>query len=465
MGVLLVLAHRLDADEGQILTGAWNLFHGARLYEDFFEFIGPGSFYWVAGFFRVLGPSYASAIAASASLLLVGIWAFHASARLVIDVPRVRWGASLLWVLLIATPPFINHNTYSSLLATVVAWCLLRILPRRGADGGVAPARSNVWLAAVAGVLSGTTLYVLQPKGLALIGVGVVTLVVSDLLLNPRPGRSLRRLLLLPYLAGLAVVILGGAMAWGMAPFAALATVARGNLAMNHAALSHSYLPLGVALGLALLAGAACYRGGHLDRRITFLLALQVGLWASTAHLPDAWHLAVNSFPLLLVLGHLADRPFNRASPGLWTRSVSVLFVAVAGLGVGGALVRNLEDTRGTAEWLTELRSTLGGEDFFAFTFLPSFYLELGVPNPYFNSVLYEGSHPTSHFHRNVALLETYRPRYVIADYSSVAKYGHSRDNPVDEFIRARYRPVRALPHAGGALEIWELAPGGGARR
>ena len=139
------------------------------------------------------GVFLSTALVASACLLVVGIWAIDASARLVMDRPEARWGASLLWVLLVTTPPFINHNRYSSLLATVVAWCFLRILPRDGAGGREPDGRSRAWVAGSAGALSGTVLYVLQPKGLFLVLVGMATLVIREFPGGPPSWRAGRR--------------------------------------------------------------------------------------------------------------------------------------------------------------------------------------------------------------------------------------------------------------------------------
>jgi hypothetical protein len=193
---------------------------------------------------------------------------------------------------------------------------------------------------------------------------------------------------------------------------------------------------------------------GLLDRFGRSLLILQGGLWASTAHNPDFWHLWINSFPLLLLVGRSGGRSFSQtATPG-WRRGLAILF-SVAALGVmGGSVVRNISDARATRVWLSELRSHLGNEDFLLFTFLPSLYIELKVENPYYNSLLLVRSHPREHFERNVAILSEQQPRYVILDYGSVQKYGHSLDIPVDRFIREHYS--RAWPHGGGTLETWE---------
>src|ERR1017187_8562357 len=44
-------------DEGIVLQGAQRILHGQVLYRDFFWFLTPGSFYWMALLFRVFGNS------------------------------------------------------------------------------------------------------------------------------------------------------------------------------------------------------------------------------------------------------------------------------------------------------------------------------------------------------------------------------------------------------------------------
>lgn len=454
-GVVLTLAHRLSADEAQVLTGAWNLFNGQRIYEDFFEFIGPASFAWVDLFFRAFGPHYAAALVSAQVLLVGSLLAFWGVGRSVVGTGAPLVAATVLWLVIATAPPFINHNSYSSFLATGFAYCMVVVL-----QGGTRR------YAAAAGGLAALTFFFLQPKGAALLAVGAVTLVALDRA-RPRPNTFG------PFLIGAAGVGAVGFWIWGFWPIAALLTVALGNVAMNH--LTLSYLPLIGAAVLGVLVAWACHREGLLDRAAVFLLLLQAGLWGSTLHLPDAWHMAINSFPLLILLGKLAIVSLRSsaeayagaeagegAPPVHWARApcsarlLTSLFVLVVGLWVGRSLVRNVQDTRVAAEWRAVLEAELGGEPFFAFTFLPSFYLELNVPNPYFNSVLYVGSHPAEHFERNVEVLLREQPPFVLADYATVARYGHSMNNPVDEYIRGHYRLKSEFAHQAGVVEVWE---------
>ena len=80
---LIAIAHCLPftryvwllADEGVLLEGSDRLLHGDKIYTDFFEFLPPGGFIIVAGWFRIIGISLFSA-RLLAILTIVGISCF-----------------------------------------------------------------------------------------------------------------------------------------------------------------------------------------------------------------------------------------------------------------------------------------------------------------------------------------------------------------------------------------------------
>ncbi len=50
--------YMLGTDEGTLDYGAVRVVHGQVFARDFFEVIGPGTFYWLAVFFKLLGISF-----------------------------------------------------------------------------------------------------------------------------------------------------------------------------------------------------------------------------------------------------------------------------------------------------------------------------------------------------------------------------------------------------------------------
>src|SRR5215469_13990204 len=49
---------QFGTDEGTLDYGAVRVFHGQVFARDFFEVIGPGTFYWLAAFFKLFGISF-----------------------------------------------------------------------------------------------------------------------------------------------------------------------------------------------------------------------------------------------------------------------------------------------------------------------------------------------------------------------------------------------------------------------
>src|ERR1700723_235710 len=50
--------YMLGTDEGTLDYGAVRVVHGQVFARDFFEVIGPGTFYWLAAFFKLFGVSF-----------------------------------------------------------------------------------------------------------------------------------------------------------------------------------------------------------------------------------------------------------------------------------------------------------------------------------------------------------------------------------------------------------------------
>ena len=88
--LLLARSFPIQSDEGYTLNGAWQLWTGMRMYDDFRLFVGPGSSYAVYAVWRIAGsPSFLAARLASlalsfwgrpASICCCAVWGRGASA-------------------------------------------------------------------------------------------------------------------------------------------------------------------------------------------------------------------------------------------------------------------------------------------------------------------------------------------------------------------------------------------------
>lgn len=118
----------LEPDEGILLEGAQRILDGQLPYRDFFSFYTPGSFYLVAGLFRIFGDSFAVArfsIAIIGALFPVLTFALarrgcsRGMAAFVALLTALAGGAYRFLVL---------HNWYSTFLACLALYAVMRML-------------------------------------------------------------------------------------------------------------------------------------------------------------------------------------------------------------------------------------------------------------------------------------------------------------------------------------------------
>ncbi len=149
-------------DEGVWYGAADRLAGGERLYVDFFEFLPPGSFLIVQGWFQLVGSSFAAArglavLTLSAIAVLAYLGCREASRS---NLPSVM--AVLFW--LTASPPMwlmeVNHHWFTTLFSTAAALMALRGCRAEPGSGPGSPAPSLL-----CGLAAGTAAMVTPTQG------------------------------------------------------------------------------------------------------------------------------------------------------------------------------------------------------------------------------------------------------------------------------------------------------------
>jgi hypothetical protein len=144
----------LETDEGLLVSGAVRVARGQVFARDFVEIVGPGTFYWVALFFRLLGETFvAERTCLFVTSLATGLLMYFLSRRICskyqilssIILAGTYFGT--LW-------PTISHHVDSNCFALLSVACLMMWHDRR-----------KDYLLFVAGSLIGVTTCFLQPKG------------------------------------------------------------------------------------------------------------------------------------------------------------------------------------------------------------------------------------------------------------------------------------------------------------
>jgi 4-amino-4-deoxy-L-arabinose transferase-like glycosyltransferase len=120
----------LNGDEGIVLQGAERILQGQVLYRDFFSFLTPGSYYWLALFFKLFGSSM---LVARAVLVVEGALLSVLTYLLARRVCS-RWSALLAaYFVTVACVPFrflVLHNWESTLWAYVSLYCAVWFLQK-----------------------------------------------------------------------------------------------------------------------------------------------------------------------------------------------------------------------------------------------------------------------------------------------------------------------------------------------
>ena len=140
-------------DEGLLVYGAVRVAHGQIFARDFFEVMGPGTFYWLAMFFKLFGVTFlATRICLFVTSLGTGLLMYFLSRRVCEryqTLPCILFAGtyfSFLW-------PAISHHVDSNFFALASVACAVVWQDRRK-DG----------LLLAAGVLAGATTWFFNPR-------------------------------------------------------------------------------------------------------------------------------------------------------------------------------------------------------------------------------------------------------------------------------------------------------------
>jgi hypothetical protein len=157
-------------DEGILIEGAVRVAHGQLFARDFFEIMGPGTFYWLGAFFKVFGTTFlATRVCLFLTSLGTGLLIYVLTRRIsgrfrtlpCLLVAGTYFG--LLW-------PAISHHVDSNFFALLAVACMVSWYGLRGA-----------FLLPLAGAIAGITTCILQPKGGLLLIAFVVWLAAERL--------------------------------------------------------------------------------------------------------------------------------------------------------------------------------------------------------------------------------------------------------------------------------------------
>lgn len=467
----------IGGDEGSFVDGAVRILHGQVFARDFFEVMGPGTFYILAGWFKVFGATF---LVARSWLLITSLGtglAMYILSRRVCGRYQVLPPVLLASVYFSTMWPMVNHHVDSnffSLLAVVfmVLWQDMR--------------SSSLLFAA--GVLAGVTTCILQPKGVFLL-----LALLSWLWIQQRRRTGLLASACLVVGGYCSVVGLTLLYFWGRGalwdlifmnfvwPTRNYGTVNAIPYATGMAQFWNHWVvpihgvrwlaPAGVVLILPFLLVAALpalvpvlgipQEKKNLRPEILLYWLCGWALWLSEIHRRDIAHLTAGS-PLLMILciyflaeyrGKIAGSALQLLAVGAGALAVVNLFIVLCAHSVPTRVgtVAMFKPNPGLTFLDTQVAA---GTEIFVYPVCPMYYFLSGTTNPTRYSLLMYNYNTPSQFQEVIRILDEHKVKYVVWDTTAETKaaqyFSAAMDHPagglvMEPYLESRYQVVKNL--------------------
>lgn len=430
----------LRTDEGTLIYGAVRIAQGQVFGRDFFEVIGPGTFYWLAAFFKLFGVTFAATrVCLFLTTLGTGVSIYFLSRRI---CPTYKTLPSLLLAgaYFGAVWPGISHHVDSNFFA-LLSFAFMILWHDRGKG----------WMLIAAGALAGITTCFLQPKGMLLLCAYLVWIAIQ------RWKRTVSWAAFALVSIGFAAVI--GMVAayfwshralwdvidcnflWPSKHYAGVNSVPYGQgLFLSYwtewagAGSYHAWSIVMAAVLITPLILTAALPGlltisGIVHRRTIFEPAILLywlggsALWLSEFHRRDIYHLVMGS-PLLIILFVylLAQDPRRFAATTL--QILAICSACLSAVNLCLTLYAHPIETRagtvaafGADPALAYLDAHITpGEEIFAYPYSPMYYFLSATTNPTRYSLLVYNYNTPSQYQEVIRTLEQHKVRYVVWD-------------------------------------------------
>ncbi|PWB38859.1 MAG: hypothetical protein C3F02_02115 [Parcubacteria group bacterium] len=436
--LLLVLfgnsRHILDSDEGVILSGAWNIINERQIYTDFFSFTTPGTYYAVAGLWKLLGVSYWSAKVLSALFVFFSAVGLYRLGRMFPGkfyfLPPIFFvAASFAW-------PIIGYYIYNVFFMVWATFYFCRALEKNSLK--------NLLLS---GLLSALATLFLQSKGAVL--VFVVITYLGALAIIKRETRYWRWAFL--YGALSLILCLGLFFFW--TPQILYHYLIDFPLFHYSAVISRTlYLWY---FFLLLLAAAIFTAYRQADKKMWFLFYLQLTMLVLASVLPDWFHLCLSIFPLLALWPFFMGKIWSAPAGQKFFYSGGLLAIAFF-MSLPSLLVLKTPPWRSVSQHPLFKAINMYCQDspyIYAGAFIPGVYFETRKLNATAYDWLITNHQTNEDFLAARDSLAEKKPACVISSPLFVGQYGYDFNNPVDNYIPEHYRVV----WSDSNFKLWRL--------
>jgi len=468
------------SDEGSMLCGAERIAHGQLFARDFFEVMGPGTFYLLAIAFKAFGISFLVArLYLFLTLLGTAALMLFFSRRYCVyfsALPCIILAGTYVGVFSGGVSYHFDSNFYALLAVACVIWWR---------------ESSRAILLTMAGALLGVATSIFQPKGIAVFLATVAWLFLSQ----RKEPRLVAKLILLiaGYLSVIAMILVyfwskGGLRSLIYADFTYPSkhynlvnsvpyafSLFKGGLwsiwlnVFGHTiwgvCISAILITPGVLIAilpfLTPIVGAR-HRLELRNPEVLLLVLAAYGLWLSEIHRADIFHLTLGA-PLLIVLFFhylsISEKAFILRGARLIAYFAGICFV-VWSVAVVSLAVKTVDTPRGLVAVMQSHEASIlefmgshvePGEDIYVYPYSPIYYFLSGANNPTPYSFLMYGYNAPDEFQRVTRILDQRNVRYVVWDTNFPreepqlfprARWPKPGDLIMEPYLMAHYRKV-----------------------
>ncbi|MEI7498018.1 MAG: hypothetical protein WCK11_01900 [Candidatus Falkowbacteria bacterium] len=411
-----------DPDNGVLTEGAWRLYHGDKLYLDFFEYIPPGNFYIIYWAWLILGPHYWIAKSIGIVGILLGALGLYFSGKIVSN-SRLVLMPPALFLIASAGWPIINHNSFSTTIIIWFTFFIIKFLNQK----------KQILMLSVAGFLLGLS-------GLFLLHRSIIVFIATIIfLLWQYTKNSLKYILFftLSFILPLTILII----------FWPIDTIFKSLIVFplfNYEAINQ--YPKIFFYPLVLSSLLIFYYSRNVRNNIYyFLIFIQAGLFWTTLSRPDYSHLTIAVFPTLLWCSYALAQNIrqNIQWVSMFIISMFIYFPALGWIvGIFDNYVFFTKPLYMHDNSLTRYfnKNCSSSPYIYAGPFSPSLYPDLRKLNPTSFPFLLTNHNTKSQFELAAKQLYKNKPGCILMNYDLVKKFSYTINNPVDNFINNNYQ-------------------------
>jgi hypothetical protein len=416
-----------DSDEGIVLTIAREILNGHKLYFDIFEFVAPGSFYFLAGIFKIFGVHFYLAKLLSIMAIFFSAGGIYKISNLIFK-NKLSYLAPFIFVFMTANWPAISYNTFNLFFTIWAIYFFIAFLPDHNKKYIIA-----------SGLLACLAILFHQTKGM------IVLLAISSFLLfSAIKEKNIYWLKIIAYYNILSLI-----------PLSLLFLVWPPKLLFNNLFIFPFFnysetvkAPYNLLVYFLFFLFLSAWALRSEKRPVWFLLYLQLALLLSTVSLANSYHVNLVLFPIIILLPLIF---YKIAAQKIFLKTVFIIFSITAlymmfRLQIAftyNVLIKNRTYNIVPLKKYVE-ENCLDSKYIYAGPFLPQLYFEFRKLSPTPYVWLITNHHTPAQFLDAKNYLEKNQPACAILNYNMVKKYKYDINNPVDDYINKNYQPAYA---------------------